>query len=76
VASVAARFSEGGVVYFFGSGNDGIVGARLMSPSGGKVWLQTPSQCTVNAMPNAIRATGWVKLIGSVKNLAIYLQRP
>ena len=76
VASVAARFGRGsGVIYFSGSGDDGIVGARLMSRSGGRVWIQTPTQCTVDAMPNAINATGCVKLIDSVENLAIHLQR-
>ncbi len=76
VASAADRFGEdSGVIYFSGMGDDGIVGARLMSRSGGNVWIQTPSQCTADSMPNAINATGCVKVIDAVKNLAIHLQR-
>jgi chemosensory pili system protein ChpB (putative protein-glutamate methylesterase) len=76
VASVAVRFGEdSGVIYFSGMGDDGIVGARLMSRSGGNVWIQTPSQCTADSMPNAINATGCVKVVDAVKNLAIHLQR-
>lgn len=76
VASVADRFGAcSGVIYFSGMGDDGIVGARLMSRSGGNVWIQTPSQCTADSMPNAINATGCVKVIDSVKNLAVHLQR-
>ena len=76
VASVADRFGkDSGVIYFSGMGVDGIIGARLMSRSGGNVWIQTPSQCTADSMPNAINATGCVKVIDAVKNLARHLQR-
>ncbi len=76
VATVADRFGQcGGVIYFSGMGDDGMVGARLMSRCGGNVWIQTPSQCTADSMPNAIKNTGCVKVIDSAKNLAIHLQR-
>ena len=75
VANVADRFGAcSGVIYFSGMGDDGIVGARLMCRGGGNVWIQTPSQCTAGSMPNAIDSTGCVKVMDSVKNLAIHLQ--
>ncbi len=76
VATVADRFGgSGGVIYFSGMGDDGMVGARLMSRRGGNVWIQNPAQCAADSMPNAIKNTGCVKVIDSVKNLAIHLQR-
>lgn len=76
VATVADRFgSYSGVIYFSGMGDDGKVGARLMSRAGGNVWIQRPSQCAADSMPNAINSTGCVKVNDSVKNLAIHLQR-
>jgi chemosensory pili system protein ChpB (putative protein-glutamate methylesterase) len=75
VASVAGRFGScSGVIFFSGMGDDGIVGARLMRRARGKVWIQTPSQCTADSMPNAINNTGCVTVIDSVKKLAIHLR--
>lgn len=76
VATIANRFGEcSGVIYFSGMGDDGMVGARLMSRCSGNVWIQTPAQCAADSMPNAIKNTGCVKVIDSVRNLAIHLQR-
>lgn len=75
VATIADRFGAcGGVIYFSGMGDDGMVGARLMSRAGGNVWIQTPSQCIADSMPTAVYGTGCVKVIDSVNNLAIHLQ--
>ena len=76
VATVADHFGEdSGVIYFSGMGDDGMVGARLMARRSGRVWIQAPSQCAADSMPNAVQSTGCVNVIDSVKNLAIHLQR-
>ena len=68
VARVYRRRS--GIIIFSGMGDDGAASCRLIRQQGGKVWAQTPSQCTIASMPEAAIATGAVSFFGSPLELA------
>lgn len=76
VATVADRFGPlGGAIFFSGMGDDGVVGARLMSRRGGQVWIQSPPSCASDSMPVEVNKTGCVTTIGTPKQLGLHLQK-
>lgn len=72
VAANIARVyrKRSGIIVFSGMGDDGAASCRLIKQQGGKVWVQTPEQCTIASMPDAAIATGTVSFIGSPPELA------
>lgn len=64
-----------GMIVFSGMGDDGAASCRLIRQQGGKVWVQSPSQCTIASMPEAALATGTVSFMGSPPELADALGR-
>ncbi len=75
VATIAERFgNRGGAIFFSGMGDDGTVGARLLSRRHGHVWVQAPATCASDAMPTAINKTGCVTTTGSPEQLADYFK--
>ncbi len=75
VATVAERFGpRSGVIYFSGMGDDGVMGARLMSRRAGQIWIQSLSSCVSDSMPKAINLTGRVTTTGSPEQLATHLE--
>ncbi|WP_345419410.1 chemotaxis protein CheB [Halioxenophilus aromaticivorans] len=63
----------GGVIVFSGMGNDGAAAARLYASKGGTVWTQAPDSCVVNAMPEAVRASGCASYSATPSELAAKL---
>lgn len=59
-----------GLIIFTGMGDDGADACRLVKQLGGHVWVQTPSDCTSDSMPNEALATGCVELSGTPETLA------
>lgn len=52
VTWVARAFApHAGVIVFSGMGEDGSAGAREMAARGGEVWIQEPSSCACDSMP-------------------------
>jgi len=71
VADIAHHYgNRAGVIIFTGMGNDGAASCRMMRRKGGKVWVQTPSTCTSDSMPESVLATGSVEFKGSPYALA------
>ncbi|MCW8195448.1 chemotaxis protein CheB [Proteobacteria bacterium 005FR1] len=76
IANVAHCFGRrSGVIVFTGMGDDGAVGSRLMRQKGGQVWVQSPSTCTSDSMPNSTLAMGCVEFEGDPVELAGQLLR-
>lgn len=71
VSSVYGRHS--GVVIFTGMGDDGTMSSRLMRRHGGRVWVQSPESCAVDAMPASVLNTGEVDFQGTPIELATRL---
>jgi chemosensory pili system protein ChpB (putative protein-glutamate methylesterase) len=75
-ANVARVYRQrSGIIIFSGMGDDGAASCRLIRQQGGKVWVQTPEQCTISSMPDAAIATGTVNFIGAPPELAAQLAR-
>jgi chemosensory pili system protein ChpB (putative protein-glutamate methylesterase) len=75
-ANVARVYRQrSGMIIFSGMGDDGAASSRLIKQQGGKVWVQTPAQSTIAAMPEAAIATGAVSFIGTPPELAQALGR-
>lgn len=71
VADIAHHYgNRAGVIIFTGMGDDGTASCRMMSRKGGKVWVQTPSTCTSDSMPESVLETGCVEFKGSPYSLA------
>jgi chemosensory pili system protein ChpB (putative protein-glutamate methylesterase) len=64
-----------GLIVFTGMGDDGAASSRLIKQLGGRVWVQTPSDCTSDSMPVSTLATGGVSLSGTPEELAKALAR-
>ena len=62
-----------GMIIFTGMGDDGAASSRLIKQQGGKVWVQTPADCTIASMPEAALAIGSVSLVGTPRELAVAL---
>jgi chemosensory pili system protein ChpB (putative protein-glutamate methylesterase) len=77
VAANAARIYRArcGLIIFTGMGDDGAASSRLIKQLGGRVWVQTPSDCTSDSMPLSALATGCVSLSGTPEELADALAR-
>jgi chemosensory pili system protein ChpB (putative protein-glutamate methylesterase) len=70
-ANVARVYRQhSGLIIFSGMGDDGAASSRLIKQQGGKVWVQTPEQCTIASMPDAAIAAGTVSFIGTPPELA------
>ncbi|MFO1389488.1 chemotaxis protein CheB [Cellvibrio sp.] len=75
-ANVARVYRQrSGIIVFSGMGDDGAASCRLIKQQGGKVWVQSPAQCTISSMPDAAIATGTVGFTGSPTELADALGR-
>lgn len=59
-----------GLIMFTGMGDDGAASCRLIHLQGGKVWAQTPEDCTSDSMPRSAIATGCVSFTGTPEALA------
>lgn len=72
VAANAARIyrERCNLIIFTGMGDDGAASCRLIKQVGGKVWAQSPSDCTSDSMPVSALATGCVSLTGTPEYLA------
>lgn len=72
VAANAARIyrERCNLIIFTGMGDDGAASCRLIKQVGGKVWVQSPSDCTSDSMPVSALATGCVSLSGTPEYLA------
>lgn len=72
VAANAARIyrERCNLIIFTGMGDDGAASCRLIRQVGGKVWVQSPSDCTSDSMPVSALATGCVSLSGTPEYLA------
>ncbi len=76
IADVAHSYGErGGAIIFTGMGEDGAASCRMLHQKGGKVWVQTPSSCTSDSMPESVIATGCVDFKGAPYALAQQLVR-
>lgn len=64
-----------GLIIFTGMGDDGADSCRLIKQLGGKVWVQTPTDCTIDSMPVSALATGCVGVTGTPENLALLLTK-
>ena len=58
-----------GMIVFSGMGDDGVAGSHLISKKGGSVLVQSPADCTVPALSEAVLAYGAVHQSGSVDQL-------
>lgn len=72
LAANAARIyrERCGLIIFTGMGDDGAASCRLIKQLGGKAWVQSPDDCTVDSMPVSALATGCVGLSGTPEYLA------
>ena len=71
LAKVAKKFGkDSGAIIFSGMGDDGAKTCRLLALAGGKVWVQAPSSCAVDSMPQEAIATESVSFIGTPELLA------
>ena len=77
VAANIARVyrKHSGIIVFTGMGDDGAASCRLVKQQGGKVWIQTPEQCTIASMPEAALKTKSVSFSGTPIELAVALTR-
>jgi chemosensory pili system protein ChpB (putative protein-glutamate methylesterase) len=77
IAANAARIyrERCNLIIFTGMGDDGAASCRLIKQVGGKVWVQSPDNCTSDSMPVSALATGCVSLMGSPEYLASALVR-
>lgn len=64
-----------GLIIFTGMGDDGADSCRLIKQLGGKVWVQTPTDCTIDSMPVSALATGCVGMSGTPEILAQLLTK-
>ena len=62
-----------GMIVFSGTCNDGEAAAYEVVSHGGQVWAQDPDDCLCATMPEAVIATGLVRVSGSPANLAATL---
>jgi chemosensory pili system protein ChpB (putative protein-glutamate methylesterase) len=70
-ANVARVYRQrSGIIIFSGMGDDGTASSRLIKQQGGKVWVQSPQQCTIASMPEAAIAAGTVSYMGTPPELA------
>ena len=70
-ANVARVYRQrSGIIIFSGMGDDGAASSRLIKQQGGKVWVQSPEQSAIAAMPEAAIATGTVSFRGTPPELA------
>lgn len=72
VAANAARIyrERCNLIIFTGMGDDGAASSRLIKQVGGKIWVQSPDDCTSDSMPVSALATGCVSLMGTPEYLA------
>lgn len=72
VMTNVARYWRGrcGAIIFSGMGDDGARGARHLALQGHPVWVQTPSSCTLAAMPEAVLDSGCVSFSDTPAALA------
>lgn len=62
-----------GVIIFSGMGDDGATGCKIVHQVGGRVFIQTPTDCTSDAMPQAALTTNCVDFVGLPEELAQHL---
>jgi chemosensory pili system protein ChpB (putative protein-glutamate methylesterase) len=77
ICANAARIyrQQCGLIIFTGMGDDGADSCRLIKQLGGKVWVQTPTDCTIDSMPVSALATGCVEMTGTPETLAQLLSK-
>lgn len=70
VAKVARVYGNAsGVIVFSGMGDDGAKSCQYLKGSGGQVWVQSPLTCTVDSMPQSVKAIGKIDFEGSPEKL-------
>ncbi|RYZ78779.1 MAG: chemotaxis protein CheB, partial [Moraxellaceae bacterium] len=75
-ANIARVYRQhSGIIVFTGMGDDGAASCRLIKQQGGKVWVQTPEQCTISSMPDAALKTKSVSFTGNPIELAAALTK-
>lgn len=58
-----------------GMGNDGLAGCRQVSASGGEIWTQERSECTVYGMPRQVEQAGLADQVLNLQHMAAELNR-
>ena len=76
IAKVARVYRQrAGAIVFTGMGDDGAHSVTLMHHSGGQVWVQQPSSCTIDSMPVSVEKKGCVTFSGKPQELAQHFVR-
>ncbi|OUS09181.1 hypothetical protein A9Q90_04200 [Gammaproteobacteria bacterium 54_18_T64] len=69
-AELASEYGSAcGMIVFSGLGDDGVAGSRLIRENGGSVLVQSPADCTVPALSEAVLKHGAFNHSGSVEQL-------
>ena len=69
-AELASEYGSAcGMIVFSGMGDDGVAGSRLISEKGGSVLVQSPADCTVPALSEAVIKHGAFNHSGNVSQL-------
>jgi len=69
-AELASEYgSTCGMIVFSGMGDDGVAGSRLIREKGGSVLVQSPADCTVPALSEAVLERGAFNQSGNVDQL-------
>lgn len=58
-----------GMIVFSGMGDDGVAGSRMIRAKGGSVLVQSPTDCTVPALSEAVIKDGAFDTSGNIKQL-------
>ncbi|MEZ0150920.1 MAG: chemotaxis protein CheB [Candidatus Reddybacter sp.] len=58
-----------GMIVFSGMGDDGVAGSRLICEKGGSVLVQSPADCTVSALSEAVIKDGAFNQSGNIHQL-------
>lgn len=69
-AELASEYgSASGMIVFSGMGDDGVAGSHLIREKGGSVLVQSPADCTVPALSEAVLERGVFNHSGNVEQL-------
>lgn len=69
-AELASEYGAAcGMIVFSGMGDDGVFGSRVVSEKGGSVLVQSPADCTIPALSEAVLERGTCNQSGNVEQL-------
>ncbi|MBI3561756.1 MAG: chemotaxis protein CheB [Gammaproteobacteria bacterium] len=71
ITDIANRYRQrAGAIIFSGMGDDGAMGCRNLRALGGQVWVQSAETCVISSMPDTVRRSCDVQVVGSPEYLA------